>query len=79
MNNTKLLNCQCGEQVEVNYGTCMEYHGATWQDVQVACLGKCGYSVDITFNADIKGQNAVATELVVEAWNKQQKAIESLS
>lgn len=69
---TELLNCKCGASVEIDYGSCTEFYGGNWQDVSVMCLERCGYSVDITFNADIDGESKIAEQLVIEAWNKQQ-------
>lgn len=66
---TALLDCRCGSTVEVDWGGCTEYYGGTWQDVNIMCSKKCGYSVDITINADIEADNKKAKKLVIETWN----------
>ena len=71
----ELLNCKCGLSVEIDYGMCTEFYGKTWQDVSVMCGGNCGYSVDITFNADVAGESALAATQVIVAWNTQQSTL----
>ncbi len=69
---TALLCCRCGCSVEIDWGGCTEYYGGTWQDINVMCTDKCGYSVDITINADITADAKKAEKLVAETWNKLQ-------
>lgn len=68
--NPVILPCRCGGVVDIDWGGCVEYYGGTWQDVSITCDKKCGYSVDITINADIESDAIKANELVIEAWNR---------
>jgi hypothetical protein len=62
-------NCRCGFKVDVDYSSVNEYFGGSWQNVDITCPHKCGYSVDITFNSDIKGDCDRATKLAIQSWN----------
>jgi len=70
-----LMNCKCGGKVELDWGIVTEFYGGEWQDCDITCVGKCGYSVSMNVNSALNINGTVVETLVTEMWNRLQDAI----
>lgn len=63
-----LLDCVCGGSPEVDWDSCMDWGGRSWQTVSAICK-ECMRSTAISIDADNDQEREAATQLVEPHWN----------